>query len=109
MTRYRELYADRGTGALAFFATPGREATLDAALHAAVGGNEALVLSRASDIRARSLEIFARTFAITDLLRFFAGLIAAVAVFGALSALQLERQRERSRKDRAAAGIIKNH
>lgn len=94
MTRYRELYVDRGTGALAFFATPGREATLDAALHAAVGGNEALVLSRASDIRARSLEIFARTFAITDLLRFFAGLIAAVAVFGALSALQLERQRE---------------
>jgi putative ABC transport system permease protein len=94
MTRYRELYADRGTGALAFFAEPGRETTLTAALQATVGERDDLLLSRASDIRTRSLAIFARTFAITDLLRFFAGLIAAVAVFGALSALQLERQRE---------------
>jgi putative ABC transport system permease protein len=94
MPRYRTLYADRGTGALAFFATPGREAELDVALAAALAGRDDLLLSRASDIRTRSLEIFARTFAITDLLRCFAGLIAAIAVFGALSALQLERQRE---------------
>jgi putative ABC transport system permease protein len=38
--------------------------------------------------------VFARTFAITDVLRLLAGLIAVVAVLGALSALAIERSRE---------------
>jgi putative ABC transport system permease protein len=45
-------------------------------------------------IRERSLEIFDRTFAITDVLRLLALCIAAVGILSALTAIQLERARE---------------
>ncbi len=46
------------------------------------------------EIRAQSLEIFDRTFAITRVLRLLAIGVAFVGVFSALMALQLERTRE---------------
>ncbi|MEQ8662170.1 MAG: ABC transporter permease, partial [Gammaproteobacteria bacterium] len=47
-----------------------------------------------AEIRQRSLEIFDRTFVITDVITIFAALIAALGVFNALLALHLERARE---------------
>ena len=91
---YAELFDDPSISGAALFAADGELAALDAALPALLDRHPGLRASRASEIRALSLEVFARTFAITDVLRGLAGLIAAVAVLGALSALQLERQRE---------------
>lgn len=91
---YVELFQDPSISSAALFASAGRLADLDAALPVLLAQHPQLRLSRASEIRERSLEVFARTFAVTDILRALAGLIAAVAVFGALSALQLDRQRE---------------
>jgi putative ABC transport system permease protein len=45
-------------------------------------------------IRERSLEIFDRTFAITDVLRLLAVCIAAIGILSALTVIQLERARE---------------
>lgn len=46
------------------------------------------------DLRRASLEVFDRTFAVTQVLRWLAILVAAAGVFGALLALTLERLRE---------------
>jgi putative ABC transport system permease protein len=48
------------------------------------------------EIRERSLEIFDRTFAITQVLRLLAVGVAFIGVFSALMALQLERTREQA-------------
>jgi putative ABC transport system permease protein len=45
-------------------------------------------------IRELSLQIFDRTFAITEVVRMLAGLVAFAGIFSALMALQLERTRE---------------
>ena len=58
------------------------------AVHPALG-----VWSNAA-LRARSLEVFDRTFIVTDVLTVFAAIIAALGVFNALLALHLERARE---------------
>ncbi len=94
---YASLFEDDSVSGAALFAADGQLDRVDAALPALLAllaKDEALRASRAREIRALSLDVFARTFAITDVLRGLAGLIAAVAVLGALSALQLERQRE---------------
>lgn len=93
-SHYIEHFEDASISGAALYAVDGRQGELDAALRAFLARHPELRASRASEIRERSLEVFARTFAVTDVLRFLAGLIAAVAVLGALSALQLERQRE---------------
>jgi putative ABC transport system permease protein len=65
-------------------------------LRAAAGGSEdaALVIRSNRDLRAATLEVFDRTFAITGVLRSIAFLVAFVGVLSALLALQLERARE---------------
>ncbi|MCK7593729.1 FtsX-like permease family protein [Pseudomarimonas salicorniae] len=93
-THYAALFDDPSISGAALFAEPEALPALDAALPGLLARTPGVRASRASEIRERSLEVFARTFAVTDVLRALAGLIAAVAVFGALSALQLERQRE---------------
>ncbi|NLO78924.1 MAG: ABC transporter permease [Xanthomonadaceae bacterium] len=45
-------------------------------------------------LRQRSLEIFDQTFAITNVLRLLAGIVAFAGILAALAALQLERARE---------------
>ncbi|MDZ7825114.1 MAG: FtsX-like permease family protein [Gammaproteobacteria bacterium] len=49
-------------------------------------------LRRNDEILARSLEVFDRTFRVTGVLQTLAGLVAAIGLFGALSALALERR-----------------
>ena len=53
-----------------------------------------LVIRSNRDLKRLSLEIFDRTFLITGVLRLLAGLVAAIGVLSALTALQLERARE---------------
>ena len=53
-----------------------------------------LVIRSNRALKRLSLEIFDRTFLITNVLRLLAGLVAAIGVLSALTALQLERVRE---------------
>jgi putative ABC transport system permease protein len=53
-----------------------------------------LVIRSNRALKRLSLEIFDRTFLITGVLRLLAGLVAAIGVLSALTALQLERTRE---------------
>jgi putative ABC transport system permease protein len=57
-------------------------------------GSEAVVIRSNRELKRLSLEIFDRTFLITGVLRLLAGLVAAIGVLSALTALQLERVRE---------------
>jgi putative ABC transport system permease protein len=53
-----------------------------------------LVIRSNRALKRLSLDIFDRTFLITSVLRLLAGLVAAIGVLSALTALQLERARE---------------
>lgn len=98
LARYQATFDDPAIGALALYAPAKDAARLAAELQALVqtrfAGHPGLQVVTAAEIRAISLQVFARTFAITDVLRLLAGLIAVVAVLGALSALAIERSRE---------------
>jgi putative ABC transport system permease protein len=57
-------------------------------------GRQALVMSSNRELRERSMQIFDRTFVITDVLYWLAVGVAAIGILGAMLALQLERARE---------------
>jgi putative ABC transport system permease protein len=63
-------------------------------LRQALGPGQPLTIRSNRALKRRSLEIFDRTFLITGVLRLLAGLVAAVGVLAALTALELERARE---------------
>lgn len=94
LDRYRALYDDPAVNALGVYAEPSRLAQLEAAIASLLAGHDGIDLVSAASIRDRTMQVFARTFAVTDLLRLLAALIAVVAVLGALLALQIERLRE---------------
>ena len=94
LEHYQRLFADTRIGAIGIYADQASVASIVAALQSRVISLPGVQVVSAADIRERTLAIFARTFAVTDLLRLLAGLIAVVAVIGALSALAIERRRE---------------
>ncbi len=82
-------------GAEAAAAGPDRAAAVTTRLlRQALGGEQPLIIRGNRELKRLSLEIFDRTFLITGVLRLLAGLVAAIGVLSALSALQLERTRE---------------
>jgi putative ABC transport system permease protein len=92
---YNQHFDDRAISGLALYAAPGQD----------VGALMARVLERAGDtqtlnvrpnrvLREGSLEVFDRTFTITQVLRLLAIGVAFIGVLSALMALQLERARE---------------
>jgi putative ABC transport system permease protein len=91
---YDGLWEDRGVSAVALYATPGVSVEgLIGALRERAGGSELFIRSNRA-LREASLQVFDRTFAITDVLRLLATLVAFVGVLSALMALQFERARE---------------
>ena len=56
--------------------------------------DQEILIRGGREIEALSLEIFDRTFRVTDVLRLLCAIVAFLGVFGALSALQWERRRE---------------
>jgi putative ABC transport system permease protein len=81
--------------------TPGATAAADRAiartiarLRQALGPDQALSIQSNRALKRLSLAIFDRTFLITGVLRLLAGLVAAIGVLSALTALQLDRSRE---------------
>jgi putative ABC transport system permease protein len=92
---YRRHWHDEGLSALGLYLTPGL--TTDAVLpqvRAAVRGRQALFIRSNADLRALSLQIFDRTFAITRVLEWLAAGVAIMGLLSALLAWELERTRE---------------
>ena len=91
---YDRFFDDLAIGSMAVFARAGVDVdTLISNLRRAAGSGGVLFRSNRA-LRAASLEVFDRTFAITIVLRALALAVAFVGVLGALMALQLERARE---------------
>ena len=92
---YEAAWDDRGVSSLGLFAAPGIDlARLVTELRARAGPDEALLIRDHRALRQASLEVFDRTFAITEVLRRLGIAVAFVGVLSALMALQLERVRE---------------
>ena len=92
---YQRYWHDPAVESAAVFAAPGEPpALLRQRLQDRLGPLQALVIRANRDIQHFTLEIFDRTFTITNVLRLLAILVAVVGILSALLALQLERARE---------------
>ncbi|GAA6623435.1 FtsX-like permease family protein [Scytonema sp. NUACC26] len=92
---YIHLWRDDNIASIGLFLKPGEkvEDVVTAIKHHFQGKQDLLVQSNQT-LRQGSLEIFDRTFAITDALRLLAVVVAFIGVLSALMSLQLERSRE---------------
>jgi putative ABC transport system permease protein len=92
---YEEFWDDRAVSALGLVAAPGVDAeVLLAALRRAAGPDQEVMIRSNRALRAASLEVFERTFAVTIVLRLLVTVVAFVGVLSALMALGFERARE---------------
>ena len=92
---YREWWDDQGISTLALFVKDSAE--IDSIINQMQTQFTALqkVNIRSNNaLRTTSIEVFDRTFAITDALRLLATVVAFIGVLSALMSLQLERTRE---------------
>jgi putative ABC transport system permease protein len=93
--QYRRLWHDDQVTGMGLFLAPGRQpAAVIAAMRAAVGGRQGLLMRSNADIRAISMSIFERTFVITRVLYWLAAGVAAVGLISSLLAWELERSHE---------------
>jgi len=92
---YARHYDDAGVDSVGIYLAGGAnvEAMADAVRNLAPGAGELRIRSNA-DLRQRSLQIFDRTFVITDVLYWLALGVAFIGILSAMLALQLERTRE---------------
>lgn len=92
---YERLFADHSWSGVALYADKGvdLQRLIDRAL-ARVGSRQELILRSNRDLRQYSLDVFDRTFTITQVLRLLAVFVAFVGILSALMSLQLERARE---------------
>jgi putative ABC transport system permease protein len=91
---YERFWDDRAISSLGVYVAPGHaieEVVAD--LRAALAGT-ALQVTPNRALRAGALEVFDRTFAVTQALRLLAVIVAFIGVWSALMALQVERTRE---------------
>ncbi|MCY1034003.1 FtsX-like permease family protein [Corallococcus sp. BB11-1] len=92
---YEHWYDDRGVSGLSLIAAPGQDVDeLVSRVRDRAGGEQALNVRANKALRQASLEVFDRTFTITQVLRLLAIGVAFVGVLSALMSLQLERARE---------------
>lgn len=92
---YERWYDDRGVSGIALYAAPGQDVdALVASVRKRAGDSQALLVRANRSLRQASMEVFDRTFTITQVLRLLAIGVAFVGVLSALMSLQLERARE---------------
>ena len=93
--RYDAHWDDEGITSLGLFVEEAGDVEETAArLRERVPEGQQVQIRSNRDLRAASLEVFDRTFAITGVLRFLAFVVAFIGVLSALMALQFERGRE---------------
>lgn len=92
---YRRAWADDAITSMGLYLRSGADpGTVIESLRAATRDRQALLMRSNSDLRALSMQIFERTFAITRVLYWLAVAVAAVGLLSALLAYELERARE---------------
>lgn len=92
---YRQWWEDDAVTAIAVYLANGVEPqAFEEAVEALAAGRQSLLVTSNRDILQMSLEIFDRTFTITNVLYLLTVAVAFVGMVGALSALQMERIRE---------------
>ena len=92
---YDRHFDDRAIDSIGLYLQPGIDPEpLMAQLSAVANGRQALVMSSNARIRDISMQIFDRTFVITNVLYWLAVAVAVIGILGAMLALQLERARE---------------
>jgi putative ABC transport system permease protein len=91
---YERYWDDRAVSSLGVWVAPGYAVEdVTHRLRAALAG-KALQVTPNRALRARALEVFDRTFAVTRSLRLLAVVVAFIGVWSALMAVQVERTRE---------------
>lgn len=95
----RDLYRrwwedDRVTAIAVYLADPVDPETFQEKVESLSAGRQTLLVTATGDILKMSLDIFDRTFTITNVLYLLTIAVAFVGMVGALSALQMERVRE---------------
>lgn len=94
---YRRYFDDDAITGLGLYLAPdGRPEDIMRAVRKTAAATHAgsVVIRSNRELREISMRIFDRTFAITDVLRLLAVVVAVVGILGALMALQLERGKE---------------
>ncbi|MBT3450104.1 MAG: ABC transporter permease [Bacteroidetes Order II. Incertae sedis bacterium] len=92
---YNRHFDDPFVSGIALVASPGTDIdNLIERVQQVVGGRQEVFIRSNRSLRQASLDVFDRTFTITQVLRLLAVLIAFVGVLSALMALQLERGKE---------------
>jgi len=92
---YRAYWNDAQISSFGLYVEPDVDAdALVQELREQVGSQANLVINSNRTLRANTLAIFDRTFAITAVLRVLATIVAFIGILSALMALQLERARE---------------
>jgi putative ABC transport system permease protein len=92
---YEQHFDDRAVSGVALYAAPGQDVdVLVARVLERAGDTQTLNVRSNRALREGSLEVFDRTFTITQVLRLLAIGVAFIGVLSALMALQLERARE---------------
>ena len=92
---YKQYWEDDSISTVAVYAESGQDLeTVRENLQQALGSIQALQFRSSRAIYERTLEIFERTFTITNVLRLLAIIVAFVGMLSALMALMLERGRE---------------
>jgi putative ABC transport system permease protein len=93
--RYRELWQDDSIASIGVFTQPNQSVDqVVSDLRTQFQGRSDVVIQSNRSLRQGSLEIFDRTFAITQALRLLAVIVAFIGVLSTLMSLQLERTRE---------------
>jgi len=92
---YERYWPDREIDAMGIYLHDGADAAdVIAAIAALAVGRQSVEMRSNRELKSLSLEIFDRTFIITDVLYWLAVGVAVVGILGAMLALQLERARE---------------
>ncbi|ADJ28095.1 FtsX-like permease family protein [Nitrosococcus watsonii] len=92
---YQRYWSDDGVSGIGIYAEPDVDLeTLRQTLLESINSSQHIQIRTNRSIRELSLQIFDRSFAITEVVRLLAGLVAFAGIFSALMALQLERTRE---------------
>jgi putative ABC transport system permease protein len=92
---YDRLWRDSGISSLGLYLTPGADVNaVKDEVYQKLSSERQLVVRSNREIRAASLELFDRTFTVTQVLRLQALGVAFIGILSALLALQTERTRE---------------
>ena len=92
---YRRVFRDESLSGIGIVLAPGADrATVEKQLRASLRAAPSFRLRSSETIERLSLEVFDRTFKITEVLRVLAAVVAFLGVLSALLSIELERARE---------------